>query len=117
MLPQAMSSDDLRLGRFGQLRRFLAVVEELIKWAFESTRQLFQRFDGRNCMAIFDARNIAPKQAGTLLDVTLGEFLFLAQSAKPVTDNHGLSILQVVINCKSKCLSGVKFNGVKKVRV
>ena len=46
------------LGEIGQLRGFLAVVEELIEWAFESTRQFFQRFNGRNSVAIFDAENI-----------------------------------------------------------
>jgi len=92
----------LTLGEVGQLGRLLAVVEELIKWAFESTSQLFQRFNGRNRVAIFDARDVAAEQAGSLLDITLGEFLFFAQSAKSVTDNHGLSILQLVNNCKSK---------------
>jgi hypothetical protein len=92
----------LALGEIRQLRRLLSVVEELIKWAFESARQLFQRFNGRDRMAILDAGDIATKQAGTLLDITLGEFLFFAQGAKPVTDNHGLSILHLVTGCKRK---------------
>ena len=82
------------------MRRFFAVVEELIKWALESASQLFQRFDGRDRVAILDTGNIAAKQAGTLFDVTLCKFLFFAQSAKPVTDDHGLSILQIVKVCK-----------------
>jgi hypothetical protein len=64
----------------------------LIKWAFESARQLFQRLDGRDRVAILDTGNITTEEAGALLDITLGKFLFLAQSAKTITDNHGLSI-------------------------
>jgi hypothetical protein len=40
-------------------------------------------------MAILDAGNITAKQAGTFFDVALGEFLFFAECAKSVTDNHG----------------------------
>jgi hypothetical protein len=86
----------LALGQVRQLRRFFTVVEELIEWAFEGTRQLFQRFDGRDSVSIFNAGDVATKKAGTFLDITLGEFLFLAQSAKTVTDNHELSIPQLV---------------------
>jgi hypothetical protein len=86
----------LPLGKIWKLRGLFTVVEELIKWAFESTRQLFERLNGRNSVTIFNTGNIAAKQARTLLDITLGEFLFFAQSAKSVTDNHGLSILQLV---------------------
>jgi len=98
----------LALGEVGQLGRLLAVVEELIKWAFKCACQFFQRFDGRNGMAIFDARDITPEKAGTLLDITLGKFLFFAQSAKPVTDNHGLSILQLVTVCKGRLPQGAE---------
>jgi len=82
------------------LGRLFAVVEELIKWAFESACQLFERFDSRNRVAIFDAGNVAPEQTGAFLDITLGEFLFFAQSTKSVADNHGLSILQLVNESK-----------------
>ena len=51
----------LALGQVWQLRGFLTVVEELIKWAFESTGQFFEGFNGRNCVAIFHSRNIAPE--------------------------------------------------------
>ena len=77
------------LGQVGKLRRLFTVVEELIKWALEGARQLFERFDGRNRVAIFNAGNVTTKETGTLLDITLGEFLFFAQSAKTITDNHG----------------------------
>jgi hypothetical protein len=79
----------LALRQVGQHGRFFAVVEELIERALESASQLFQRLDSRNSMAILDAGDITTKQAGTLFDITLGEFLFLTQSAEAVTNNHG----------------------------
>src|SRR5215468_3512777 len=82
----------LALGEVRELRGLLAIVEELIKWAFESTRQLLQRLDRGNSVAILDTRDVAAEQTGTLLDITLGEFLFFAQGAKTIADNHGLSI-------------------------
>jgi len=87
-LPQAMSSDDCAW-EIGQLGRLFAVVEELIKWAFERARQFFQRFNGWDSMAIFHAGNVTTQKTSALLDITLEKFLFLAQSAKTVTDNHG----------------------------
>ena len=103
LFPRTAPSDivgGLALRKVGELGRLFTVVEELIKWALESARQFFQSLNGRNGMAIFDAGNVTTKQTGTLLDIALGEFLFFAQSAKPVTDNHGLSILQLVTVCK-----------------
>src|SRR6266700_2729123 len=79
----------LPLREIRQLRRFLTVIKELIEWALESASQLFQSLDGRDSMTIFDARNVATKEAGTFLDVALGEFLFFAECAKTVTNNHG----------------------------
>jgi len=58
------------------LRWLFAVVEELIKWALESTRQLFQRLDGRDGVAILNAGNVTPEETSALLDITLGEFSF-----------------------------------------
>src|SRR5258707_9251671 len=66
-----------------------AVVEELIERAFKCASHLFQRFDGRDCMTIFYAGYITTQQARTLLDVALGEFLFLAHFAEAVANNHG----------------------------
>jgi hypothetical protein len=82
----------LALGEIRELRWFFTIVEELIKWAFESARQFFQRLNGRNGMAVLDTRDITTKETSALLDITLGEFLFFAQSAKTVTDNHAWSI-------------------------
>src|SRR5947208_13296657 len=42
-------------------------------------------------MTILDARDIAPEKARSLFDVTLGEFLVLAECAKAITNNHGCS--------------------------
>jgi hypothetical protein len=39
-------------------------------------------------MTILYAGNVAAKQAGTLFNVALGEFLFFAECAKAVTNNH-----------------------------
>ena len=83
----------LPLGEVGKLRGLLTVVEELIKWAFEGAGQLLEGLDGRDSVAILDPGDVSAEQTCTLLDITLGEFLFFAQSAKPVTDNHVLSIL------------------------
>src|SRR6266851_9164753 len=78
----------LPLGKIRQLRRFLTGIKELIEWALESASQLFQSLDGRDSMTILNAGNVATKQAGTLFDVALGEFLFFAECAKTVTNNH-----------------------------
>jgi len=82
MLPQAMFIRRLPLGEIRQYGRLFAVVKELIEWALESACQLLQCLDGRNSVAIFDTGNVATKQAGTLFDVALGEFLFFAECAK-----------------------------------
>src|SRR5205807_8184907 len=76
------------LGEVRQLWRFFTVIKELIERHFKSTSQLFKRFDRGNCMAVLHARNVTPKQAGTLLDVALRKFLFFAECAKTITDNH-----------------------------
>src|SRR5712671_7740341 len=60
------------LGKIRQLRRFLTVIKELIEWALESTSEFFQRFDGRNSMAILDTGNITTKQPRSFFDVALG---------------------------------------------
>src|SRR6266481_1890378 len=78
----------LALGEIRQLRRFLTVIKELIEWALESASQLLQRFDGRDSMTILNTGYVTTKQAGTLFDVALGEFLFFAECAKAVTNNH-----------------------------
>jgi hypothetical protein len=76
------------LRKVGKLRRFFSVIEELIKRDFQSAGHFFQRFDGRNGMAIFHAGDVAAKQSGALFDVPLGELFFFAQKAKTVTYDH-----------------------------
>src|SRR5437762_11685672 len=78
----------LALGQIRQLWRFLAVIKELIEWALESASEFFQRFDGRDSMTILYAGNITTKQTRSFFDVALGEFLFFAECAKAVTDDH-----------------------------
>ena len=43
------------LRKVGESGRFLSVVEELIKWDFQSASHLFKRFNSWNGVAIFDA--------------------------------------------------------------
>jgi hypothetical protein len=76
------------LRKIGELGRFFSVIEELVKRDFQGASHFLERFDGRNGMAIFHARDIAAKQSGALFDVPLGKLFFFAQSAKPITDNH-----------------------------
>src|SRR6266581_212118 len=59
----------LALGKVRQLWRLFTVIEQLIEWHFERPGQLLQCFNRGNGMAILHARNVTPKQAGTLLDV------------------------------------------------
>jgi hypothetical protein len=76
------------LRKVGEDGRFFSVIEELVEWDFQSARYFLERFNGRNCMAIFHARNIATKQSCALFDVPLGKLLFFAQGAKPISNNH-----------------------------
>ena len=76
------------LGQIGELGRLFTIVKQLIERDFQGAGHLFERLDGRDSVAIFDARDITAKKPGTLLDIALGEFFFLAQSAQTITDNH-----------------------------
>ena len=42
-------------------------------------------------MTVFHARDITTEETRSLFDVTLGQFLFFAEFAKAVADNHGCS--------------------------
>ena len=61
------------------LGRLVSIVKKLIERHFQGACQFFQRFDGRDGMAVLDAREVAAQQAGSFLDITLGEFFFFAQ--------------------------------------
>lgn len=58
-------------GEIRQLRRFLAIIKELVQRHFKCPSHLLQRFYGRNRMAILYARYVATKQTCGLLDVVL----------------------------------------------
>src|SRR5579864_5662995 len=76
------------LRKVGKDGRFFSVIEELVKRDFQSASHFLERFNGRNGMAIFHARDIAAKQSGALFDVPLGKLFVFAQGAKPIADNH-----------------------------
>ena len=76
--PQAISSALLRFGRLGKLGRLFAVVEELVERDFHGPRQLFERLDRRNGVAVLHARDVAAEQSGALFDVALGKFFCFA---------------------------------------
>jgi hypothetical protein len=52
-------------------------------------RHLLQRLDGGNGVGVFDSRNVAAQQSGTLFDVSLRKLLLFGQFAQAVPDNHG----------------------------
>lgn len=79
----------LSLQEIRQRRWVLALVEDLVERTFERASKLFQRLDGGNSLTILDAGDITTKQAGPLLDVALGEFLFLTHFAEAFSNNHG----------------------------
>ena len=64
----------LSLGEVRSLGRLVTVVEKLVHGNLQSPSHLFHRFNGGNGVPVFHARDIAAKQAGALLNVTLGEF-------------------------------------------
>jgi len=53
----------LLLWELRQRREFVAIVEELVQGNFHGVRKLFKRLNGGNGMPVFDARDVAPKQA------------------------------------------------------
>src|SRR6266699_504293 len=78
--------------RHGQtLLGFVEREEILATSHFLSPSHLLQSFNRGNGMTILDARDIAPEKTRSLFDVTLGEFLVLAECAKAITNNHGCS--------------------------
>jgi hypothetical protein len=82
----------LPLRKIRQLWWFLSVVEKLIEGNFHRTRQLLQRLDRRNGMAVLDARNVATQQTCALLDVALRKFFRFSKQAKPITNYHSVII-------------------------
>src|SRR5215472_17412968 len=78
----------LPLWEIPELWRLVAVVENLVHRDFQRTRHLFYRFDGRDRMAVLNARDVAAKQSCPLLDIALRELLCFAQRSQPIRDNH-----------------------------
>jgi hypothetical protein len=68
------------------------VGEELVQRDFQSARQFFERFDGRNGAAILQARKVTAKQARAFLDIALREVLGFAEPFEPFADDHGQSL-------------------------
>src|SRR2546426_7123790 len=79
----------LAFREIGQLRRFLAVVEELIEWNLQRPGHFLQRLDRRNRVAVFDAGDVTTEKASALFDVSLGKLLFFSKRSQTVADNHG----------------------------
>jgi hypothetical protein len=78
----------LPLGKIRQHGRFFAVVEELVERDFHSPRQLFQSFDRRNGVTVFDARNVTAEEPSALLDVALGELLCFTEQTDAFSNYH-----------------------------
>jgi hypothetical protein len=57
------------------------VVEELVHGNFEGARQLLERLDAWDGVAVFHTGNAAALQASTLLNVSLREIFLLADGA------------------------------------
>jgi hypothetical protein len=80
---------------FGDAQLFdgnFIVGEELVQRHFQGAREFFERLDGRNGAAIFQAREVTAKQAGAFLDVALREVLGFAKPSEPFADYHGESL-------------------------
>src|SRR5450759_1208822 len=76
------------LWEIGQFGRLLTIVKKLVQRDLKGASEFFQCFNGWHGMAIFDARDIATKQARPLFNFTLREFLLLPHKSQSVTDNH-----------------------------
>src|SRR5882724_4685727 len=66
----------------------VAIVHKVVERKFQRSGHFLQRLHCRNGMTVLNARDVAAEQAGTLLDVTLRELLFLTKFAESFADNH-----------------------------
>src|SRR5882762_1467483 len=92
ILPRTTPSDvigRLPLREIRQFGRLLAVIEELVHGNFHRAGQLFQCFYGRDRVSIFDPRNVAPKKASPLFNISLREHLLFAYVTQSISNNHG----------------------------
>jgi hypothetical protein len=76
------------LWQIRQLRRLLAVIEELLHRNFQCPGHFLERFNSRYGVSVFHARDVATKQARPLLNVPLRKLLRIPQLSQPVADNH-----------------------------
>src|ERR1700687_6143766 len=58
----------LALGKIRQLGRLFAIVEELVHRDFEGAYKFPKRLDSRNCVSVFDTRDVTAKQSRSLFD-------------------------------------------------
>ena len=73
---------------FAGLGRFVAFVHNFIERHIQGAGPLFQGFDGRDGVAVFDARNVAAEKAGGFLDIALAEILFFAKRFESLSYLH-----------------------------
>jgi len=71
----------LPLQKIRELRRLLAIVEELVKRHFQSPSELLQRFDSGNRVAIFNAGYVAPKQSCCMSNNTFRHLSALSEQS------------------------------------
>src|SRR5580658_8393429 len=67
------------------------VGEKLVQRDSQGARQFFERLDGRDRAAIFQARKVTAKQSSAVLDIALREVLSFAEPLQPFADHHGQS--------------------------
>jgi hypothetical protein len=77
--------------------RSFVVGEKLVERNVQGARQFFESLDGRNGAAILQARKVAAKKAGALLDVALREVLGFAKPLEPFADHHGESLQYLAV--------------------
>jgi hypothetical protein len=91
-LVEAPNRGSLLFGDAQLLDGKFVVGEKLVQRDFQSARQLFQGFDGRDRAAIFQAREVTAKQAGAFLNIALRAVLGFAEPLQPFADHHGQSL-------------------------
>src|ERR1700728_334915 len=82
----------LAFWKVGQFWRSLPVVEELVHRHFERSRELFERLNRRYRMSVFNATDVATKQARLFLNVSLRQALLFSKRPQPISYNHILSL-------------------------
>ena len=68
-------------GEGRDLGRLFPFLKQLVHRNFESPRQLFERLDVRDGVAVLDTGDVTTLQAGALLDITLRKVFLLPDGA------------------------------------